>query len=121
MSGVQMTLPATGDTSNVRQAAELIANRPGPENAISAEAIAERVGVSPSTVRNWPKQICEEYLVPVGYCEAGYYRITSEAELARELEKFESQAERARENIRARRRAFNGTTEVTYGEVTTGP
>lgn len=121
MSGVQMTLPASGDASNVRQAAELIANRPGTENAISAEAIAERVGVAKSTVRNWPKQICEEYLVPVGYCEDGYYRITSEDELARELEKFESQAERARENIDVRLAAFHGTTDVTYGEVNAGP
>lgn len=116
MSGsVQVSLEAGAGVDNVRLAAELIANRPGPDNAISAEAIAGRVGVRPSTVRNWPKEICERYGVPVGYCEDGYFRICSEDQLARELEKFESQPDRARENIRARSEAYHGTTGVVYG------
>lgn len=113
--GLQVSLDTAAAGDNVARAARIIASRPGPENAISAEALAEQLDVSPSTVRNWPLQICREYNVPVGYCDAGYYRICSPDQLERETQKFVSQAERAHENIRARAKAYHGTSRVTYG------
>lgn len=113
--GLQVSLQSAIDADNVTRAAQIIASRPGPDNAISADEIARKLGCSPSTVRNWPREICERFNVPVGYCEDGYYRICSEEQLERELAKFESQAQRARENIRARSKAYHGTTRVVYG------
>ena len=113
--GVQMSLATATKRENIAFAAELIARRPGPENAISANDLADRLGVRPSTVRNWPLEICERFNVPVGYCEDGYYRICSEDQLENELGKFVSQAERAHENIRARSKAYHGKTHVVYG------
>ena len=115
MSGVQVSLESAVKVDNVARAAQIIANRPGPENAISAEEIGRLLGVSDSTVRNWPPEIRQSYNVPIGYCDEGYYRIVTEDEYLRERRKFESQAEKARENIEALDEAYYGTTGVTYG------
>lgn len=115
MSGVQVSLESAVKVDNVARAAQMVASRPGPEKAISAEEIADRLGVSKSTVRNWPPEIRQSYNVPIGYCEGGYFRIVTEDEYLRERRKFESQAETARENIEALDEAYNGTTPVTYG------
>lgn len=114
--GLQVSLESAVTVDNVTRAAEIIACRPGPENAISAKDLANRLGVSPSTVRNWPLEICNRFNVPVGYCDAGYYRIVDEDQLERETQKFVSQAQRARENIRARTKAYHGTSRVVYDE-----
>lgn len=71
-----------------RTLARLLEDRQGKQSAISSKALADRVGLKATTVRDMVAEIRVEYNIPVASCSQGYFVISDEDEFRRQMQRF---------------------------------
>jgi len=74
----------------------LLSRRKGKDAAISSTGLGDAVGLSGSSVRDIITELRIEG-VPIGSCQQGYYRIVSDDDFRKHMERFEGQKRKARE------------------------
>lgn len=107
---------AASDRVTIQDAKDTIAfiltQRKGPEAAISSKELANRTPLKATTVRDLIPQIIEEYKIPIASSPDGYYRIADDEQFIKEMERYESQRQSARNRMRWLAQAFYGEREV---------
>lgn len=90
----------------VRQALE--AHAVGRENATSGKALADRVPLKPTTVRDIVAELRDDPGgPPIGQCADGYYILADESELDAWVESVQEEIATKRERLRANVESFN--------------
>jgi len=101
---------ATSPDHEVRAAkrtlARLLECRRGKDRAISSQALADRVGLKATTVRDLVPVVRRDYGLPVASTSTGYYVIEDEAELREVMDRIERTIETKRERQRELARAW---------------
>lgn len=84
---------ADSDAQDVKRAkqtlARILSNREGKQQAISSKALAQRVGLKPTTVRDLIPEIRREMGIPIASTSTGYYRIASDDEFRDVMRRIE--------------------------------
>lgn len=103
---------ADADAPTVRTARQtirrLLEAHAGRDNAIASSALADRVGLKPTTVRDIVSELRDEGVVPIGSCAQGYYRIDSPAEFRDVMASIEDEIQTKRDRQSAIAAAFYG-------------
>lgn len=104
---------ADSDGQAVRSARETVQwlledHAAGRANAISSRAIADWVGLRPTTVRDLIAELRDEGVLPIGSCPGGYYRIASAGEFREVMEGIESEIATKQDRQSAIAAAFYG-------------
>lgn len=84
----------------------LLESRRGKENAISSKALADRVGLKATTVRDLIPELRREYGIPIASTSTGYYRISTDAEFRDVMDRIENTIQTKRERQKELAQAY---------------
>jgi len=88
----------------------------GRDNAIPVSQIADQVGMSDTTLKDWKQVAIAELGLPIVSCQDGYFIAESEQELERARDSHLSAAATHAETARQLDRAFYGTVQPRRGD-----